>query len=368
MLKICHLTSAHDSRDVRIFEKECVSLASAGYEVYLVAPGEGREEKGVQVVGLGEKPKSRLKRMLAMARRAYRAALALHCDVYHLHDPELLPYALKLKKQGKKVAFDSHEDVPGQILGKAYIPRFLRAPLSRCVGAYEGYVLKQMDAAVTVTPYIVEKLMRHTPRVYLVTNYPQPADLPAGTGERDERCLCFAGSVTPQWNHETILSAMEGLPLRYALCGTGGEAYLAKLRAMPAWAQVEYRGKLPHEAAQQMLAASGIGVVLCAYSANTGGKMGTLGNTKLFEAMGAGLPVVCTDFTLWQEIVAKYDCGACVQPNDVQAVRAAFERLLEDPAQAKRMGENGRRAVETEYNWATQEKTLLALYKALETA
>ena len=40
MIKVCHMTSAHDGEDIRIFHKECMSLARAGYDVYLVQPGE----------------------------------------------------------------------------------------------------------------------------------------------------------------------------------------------------------------------------------------------------------------------------------------------------------------------------------------
>ena len=32
MTKACHITSAHGPEDVRVFRKECVSLAKAGYE------------------------------------------------------------------------------------------------------------------------------------------------------------------------------------------------------------------------------------------------------------------------------------------------------------------------------------------------
>lgn len=51
-IKVCHLTSAHDSDDVRIFQKECVSIAEdASFDVYLIAPGASREEKNVKVTG-----------------------------------------------------------------------------------------------------------------------------------------------------------------------------------------------------------------------------------------------------------------------------------------------------------------------------
>lgn len=43
MIKVCHMASAHGIEDDRIFHKECVSLAKAGYEVYLVERGEGKK-------------------------------------------------------------------------------------------------------------------------------------------------------------------------------------------------------------------------------------------------------------------------------------------------------------------------------------
>ncbi len=55
-IKVCHITSAHNSDDIRIFHKECASLAKAGYDTYLVAKGESREEKGVHVVGVDPPP------------------------------------------------------------------------------------------------------------------------------------------------------------------------------------------------------------------------------------------------------------------------------------------------------------------------
>ena len=62
MKRVCHLTSVHSSDDTRVFHKECVSLARAGYDVTLVAPGESREELGVHIVGVGEKPVGTLNR------------------------------------------------------------------------------------------------------------------------------------------------------------------------------------------------------------------------------------------------------------------------------------------------------------------
>ena len=63
MIKVCHMTSAHEEEDIRIFRKECVSLAEAGYDVYLVERVESYEKNGVHIVGVGEIPTSRRRRM-----------------------------------------------------------------------------------------------------------------------------------------------------------------------------------------------------------------------------------------------------------------------------------------------------------------
>ena len=103
MIKVCHMTSAHGPEDVRIFHKECVSLARAGYDVYLVERGDSYEKNGVHIVGVGQPSGGRLSRMTSFAKKVYQAALALDADIYHFHDPELLPYGLKLKRDRKSV-------------------------------------------------------------------------------------------------------------------------------------------------------------------------------------------------------------------------------------------------------------------------
>jgi glycosyltransferase involved in cell wall biosynthesis len=83
---------------------------------------------------------------------------------------------------------------------------------------------------------------------------------------------------------------------------------------------------------------------------------------KMFEYMSAGLPLIASDFPLWREIVEGNDCGVCVDPADPAAIAEAIDRLVENPDLARRMGENGQRAVHERYNWAIEEKKLLALY------
>lgn len=365
MVKVCHMTSAHDSDDVRIFKKECVSLAKAGYDVYLVAQGESREESGVHVVGLGEyAPESRMKRMTRFARKIYERALELDADIYHFHDPELLSYGLKLKKKGKTVIFDSHEDTLDMLLDKQFIPAPVRPAAAKVYKAHVANICKKLDAVITVTPHIIDKFKCINPNTVMVSNFP---------ALREQRefekfskfTLCFTGGIDAQWSHDVIINAIKGFDAEYILCGSGAPEFLEYLKTLPDWDKIDYRGRVPFEQSIEIQNRSHAGMALLKPSRNTGFKTGTIGNTKLFEYMMAGIPVICTDFKLWQEIIDKYHCGICVNPEDSTAVSEAVKYIRDNPERAAEMGRNGRKAVEEEFNWLSQERNLLDLYKTL---
>ena len=90
-----------------------------------------------------------------------------------------------------------------------------------------------------------------------------------------------------------------------------------------------------------------------------------MSNNKLFEYMMAGLPVICTNFILWKEVVEENDCGICVNPNNVNEITDAINYLINNLDIAKQMGENGRKMVQKKYNWESEEKKLLEIYRSL---
>lgn len=371
-MKICHITSVHSSKDGRIFYKECTSLAKRGYDVYLVAPGESRFENGVTVIGIGDVPKSRIKRMLLFSKKAYKAALRINADVYHLHDPELLPYAKKLKRKRKKVIFDSHENTLEQMSEKAWIPKPFRRIVSSIYRHYATKVFRRVDALISVTPHIVDMLRKINPNSYMVTNYPIVLDEQSAINVRNnvhksEFVLCFTGGISHSWCHDTIIECLSAVPdCKYVLCGKADEVYLSQLKNMDNWIMVDYLGEVRKDEAIDIQTAASVGMALLSPSANTDGKNGTIGNTKIFEYMSAAIPIVCTNFILWKEIVDKYNCGICVSPDNREEIIKALNYLKSNPDVAKNMGQNGRTAVMNIYNWKTQENVLTELYGKLE--
>lgn len=361
-IKVCHMSSAHGQEDTRIFHKECVSLANAGYEVYLITCGKTYTKKKVHIIGVSDEKVSRIERMVKTVNKVYKKAVEIDADIYHAHDPELLPICIKLKRRGKIVIFDSHEDVVGCIREKEYLPKPVRSIVKGIYSFYQRAVCVELDAVVTATPNVSEYFRAiGCGNVTDLCNFPILNEFI----EPDyySRALSFAGNMEKQWNHDVIIKALGDIDnVKYILCGCPTEEYLSQISGLEGWKKVDYRGKVPFETVPEVLASSAVGLSILSPGGNTDGINGNMANTKIFEEMMAGLPVICTKFKRWKDFVEKYDCGICVHPHKETEIRRAIEKLINNPDEARRMGNNGRKAVEEYFNWGTEERKLLELY------
>lgn len=370
-IKVCHLTSAHKAKDDRIFVKECISLAKAGYEVYIIAPdAENRVCDNVHFLGINsfKIKSSRVRRFVKVGRLVYQKAVELDADIYHLHDPELLLYGLKLKHRGKKVIFDSHEDVPNQILSKTWIPGLLRSFVARIYEIIEKRCITKFDGVITVNDIIANRLKKINSNVAIVTNYPvlEESRRLKDSCTSKERSICFAGNIKPDYMHHLILDVIDEIDdVKYYLAGSVSETYLDNLKHTPGWDKVVFKGFLNRKDLFELYSVSMIGVALHNYAPNVGGREGSLGIIKNFEIMMAGLPIVCTDFRVWKHIVQEEQCGICVNPTNKEEIKEAITYLLNNPQIAFQMGKNGREAVKKKYNWGLQEPILFNFYERL---
>ncbi|MGI4845502.1 MAG: glycosyltransferase [Janthinobacterium lividum] len=366
MARIVHLSSAHPRFDTRIFIKQCRSLASHGHEVSLVvADGLGDAcSDGVRIVDVG-RPSGRRERMLLATRRVGRAALRLDAEVYHLHDPELIPVGLRLALGGRKVVFDAHEDVPNQLLDKPYLsPRAARL-LSHAYAMLEGSALRRFGGVLAATPTIRDRLAGHNALVVDVNNYPRAEEFmgPAPTAEARDS-FCYVGSISAIRGVRELVQACALLrtPARLALAGSFAEAELeTEIRCLPGWRRVDALGHLDRGGIAGVMGRAFAGLVTLLPTASYRDAL----PVKMFEYMAAGIPVIASDFPLWREIVEGSRCGLCVDPRDPAAIAAAIDHLATHPRQARDMGANGRRAVLARYNWDKEEAKLIAFYADL---
>ncbi len=362
--KVCHVTSMHPPFDGRIFHKQCISLARK-YDVSLIqANTEDQVKDGIKIYGVSV-PSGRLNRM--MTRKPFlKKALEVDADIYQIHDPELLPLIPKLKKFGKKVIFDSHENFPGVIMIKEYLPLFVRKIVSIIYVQFERKYLKYCDAIFSVTPDIVARLSRINMHAYLITNYPIYREVEDNRKWR--KSICFAGGINKEWMHHQIIKALPATSVTYRI--VGGLAYPSYhdlLKSIIGWEKVELLGNIKHEEVNGFLQENMAGMALYTYDdPNVNYKEGTLGNQKIFEYMMAGIPIITSHLRLWEQLVTENDCGLVVEPADVNTISDAINYLIDHPEEAKRMGDNAHKAVKEKYNWSVQEKTLFEAYEYVE--
>jgi glycosyltransferase involved in cell wall biosynthesis len=361
--KILHLTSAHPARDPRIFHKQCVSLAALGYDVGLVAAHDRAETvDGVRIVPV-DRPRGRRDRMTRVAWQVQRAAARERPDVCHFHDPELLWVGTLLKLRGLRVVYDVHEDVPKQVMSKHWIPPWARPLVARAVALVEQLGARALDGIVAATPSIAAKFP--AAKTVVVQNFPEASFARDGAGPRPPaEAFVYAGGLMVIQGVREMAQAFALLPegMTGTVAGTFHPAELEQqIAALPGWRRVRYLGQVGRPEVLRAIDGAAVGLVLNHPTRNYVDAY----PTKMFEYMARGVPVVCSDFPLWARIVGDAGCGIAVDPRDPRAIAEAIRRLNAEPELARRLGENGRRAVCDRLNWERELGKLDGLYRTL---
>jgi glycosyltransferase involved in cell wall biosynthesis len=362
--KVVHMTSVHPASDARIAYRECATLADAGYDVVLVAAAPlSKIPDGVRLRTVAPAT-NRLERMTTTVWNVYRAALDERADVYHFHDPELMFAGIALRAAGARVVFDVHEDIPQDIADKPWIPKALRPAVALASVLALRLFARWYSAIVTATPAIARRYTHR--RTVVVHNYPRMEELPA-SGSREfpdrERAAIYLGSITQLRCIEEMVRAMSskslGREITLRLAGSfETEELERRVRMLPGWSRVDYMGLCPRQRALQALESARVGLLLFRPAANHEECM----PTKLFEYLGAGLPVVISNTMQCSAIVRDNECGVVVDPHDVDAIARAITFLVENPAIACTMGERGRTLVTERYQWSSEASKLTKLY------
>ncbi len=364
-IKVCHLTSVHNRNDTRIFHKELPALAGAGFDVCaIVADSKGDEQRpGYFIYDVGS-PSNRLQRISLTTKKVFTKAMGIDADIYHFHDPELLLIGKKIKKQGKIVVYDAHEDVPRQILSKYWINKHIRKLLSTATERFENSACKKLDFIITATPFIRERFVKVNPNVLDVNNFPVidfGKELPDWNTKENK--VCYIGSLTKVRGITELISSLsfvKGVTLEL-----GGafspENYRDEIIKTEGWDKVNEYGFINSKTVNGIMAGSKAGLVTFYPEPN---HINAQPN-KIFEYMSAGIPVIASNFPLWKKIIEKNNCGICIDPLDPVQIAKAITYICENPEKAEQMGKKGLQLVKEKYNWEIEKKKLVSIYSKL---
>jgi len=364
-VKVCHITSVHARYDVRVFIKECKSVAKANYDVTLiVADGLGDQNiSNINIIDVGKK-KGRFSRILFSSNKVYKKAKSINADIYHFHDPELMLYGLILKSKTRKVVYDIHEDLAKQLEIKPWLNKFLKPIIIKLFKSIEGFVAKKMDGLIVPQPYMKLKYLKYNPNTVLVENFVILEDKhPKIEVDYSTTTAFHAGALTKERGLLNMLEVYSKIkkPNRLILAGNINSKTLNELKHFDEYENVEYLGLIPFDQVSKYYQTCSVGLILY----NNVGQYYLSYAIKLFEYMRNGIPVIMPDFGEWVEFNKKNNCGINVDPTNHNEVVKAIEYLNNNPEEKKKLGANGRKSVLDKYNWDLAENRLLSLYENL---
>lgn len=361
MAKIMMVSTVHKPMDIRIMQKEAVSLAEAGHDVYFAVTSDKEEVyKGVKIIPI--KPaKTRKERMFIRPFDVIRIVRKYHPDVVHAHDPELLPALMWLKMFGYTVVYDAHEDFPAQTRSKYFIREDRREFAARWAERYINFCVKRMNYVFVATPTIRERLEPHNKNIEVINNYPLLTEFgePREWSKRKNAVVFIGGGYENRGFRELMDAlAISKLPLEF-----GGvvepDDFKEEIHSSEGWQYVTDHGYVSRDEVKDMMNDCRIGVVTYHAAPNI-----ILSQPiKFFECMASAVPMVVSDFPYWRKMLESCDCAIFVDPLNPQEIAEKLTWLAEHSEEARAMGERGRKMVLEVYNWEHEAEILCNTYE-----
>ncbi len=306
------------------------------------------------------------RRYINIIREFYKKSLYENADIYHIHEPELIPIGVLLKKHGKKVIYDAHEHTFHH-KWSAQIPLWQKIPETVAAVSFEKAASLLFDGIVAATPTI--KGTFPDEKSVTVANFPRLETvnkiehLPYGDRSNT---IVYVGGITEIRGIKEMVQAMSLLPshldVRLQIAGKFSTDDLKEeITTMEGWEKVDFHGWVSHDRVFELLGHSKAGLIPFHPTTNNANGL----PNKLFEYMAAGLPVIASDFESWEEFIENPPCGRFVDPTDPYEIAEQIEWVFTNQDCAESMGENARKMVESEYNWESQEEKLIKFYHDL---
>lgn len=367
-MKVCHITTAHKLYDPRICLKETKSLAQNGYETYLIITAEKDTIwNNVKIIALKE-AKDRFERFFKIKKEAFKKAVALKSNVYHLHDPELISVGLKIKrKTNAKIIFDVHEYISDQIMNKKWIkPNIVRKIVNKLYPLYERKLLKKYDGLIVAVPDLI-RYYKYQHNIAVIRNFPilkiieKIKPIKKNT---NNKIIIYPGTLSLSRGMKIMLEVMLKLPDDYELWLFGtwhNYTEFEYCKELPGWKKTKYFGKKHPEDVYSFMKSADLGIQLL-QPLNQYQKEDY--PVKVFEFIAAGLPVLMSDFPHKKELFGK--SVEYVDPQKPKEIANKIEKLISNPKVKDKLIEKGNKFIK-DFSWEKEEDTLLEFYNSIIT-
>jgi glycosyltransferase involved in cell wall biosynthesis len=344
-------------------------LADAGWDVlFLGAAADGANglafppHPGISVHRFGGYGKGLAQRLNYMAFLAWATARCLSFKPAWVYASEALscPAALAVRRSvGCRVLYHEHDSpIYREPLTRAQ--RFVRDARTRIARSADICVLPQQRRLQD----FVEETGRKGPTL-CVWNCPRSSDVgperaPARPG--DAVTFHYHGSLNRERLPQTILQALNGAGenarlriVGYETVGSKGymQDFLAQAEALGLGRRIDYLGALPKRA-DMLAAAARSDVGLSFMPPGTDDKNMTHmtgASNKPFDYLAVGQALLVSELPDWRAMYVEPGYGRACDAYDAASLGQAMRWYVEHPAEARAMGEAGRRRILSEWNY-----------------
>lgn len=364
----------HEADDKRVHHKEAKSLVKAGgFDIVHIVPGAGDPYRldGVQVIPYagGKNIAARLMKIP----RLLKLAIAQKPDVYHCNEVESwLAGVIASWFTGAKVIFDAHE-IYSHDLAESRFPKWARPAVIALVRLFYRLLLPFTSRVVLAKNSAGEDFKGVKTPLVLVQNYAELGETlpPAKKHEGQEKItILHLGAINKQRGWPQMLDALAKTKNKHISLrvlgrfgdNSGGE-FLSRAKTLGLENRVSVTDWIPYEQVMEETARADIGIIL--FQPVMHNFTHALPH-KMFDYMLAGIPVIAPGFAVEvSQNLGDAKAGILVDPENTDAVAEAMDRLANDNALRKQLGENGRNAVIEKYNWEKEADTFVKMYREI---
>jgi len=384
--------------DIRV-EKEARVLTQAGHDVFVLSPckeGSPVEENIGYATVLRRIPQQPfLKRAWRFAHMVFRGidplwkshiadvVSKLNIEAIHVHDLPLVNTGLVVAKRNDiPLVADLHENYPeavrfyhstwrGKIAGIIMSERRWRR--------FEKSWLEQVDRIITV----IDEIKRHYVKDHVIP--PEKVTIVMNTEDLDDFLsmpikedivkrykpyftISYVGGFGVHRGIQTAISAMPRIltaipEARLVLVGSGSNELELREQAqkLGLGEAVEFTSRQPFDLVPSYITVSQVCLVPYIKSVQTNASA----PHKLFQYMAMSKPVVVSSMASLSRIMEETGAGLVYPAGDADALAEAVIRLHRDKNLAIKLGKAGLTAAKTKYNWETEGKKLVDLYRGL---
>lgn len=351
-MKICHISTVHPQTDIRIFKKQCCTLVNAGHDVTLLTSAERNSVLNGVTISALKKRKSLVVRLFLNLPKVLIFTLKNQFDVYHAHDPELMPILFILHLLGRCVVYDMHENLPKQLETKK-IPKPIKKAISFILPKLEKMILSRINVVYAELSY--KKDYPFVKSYTDVLNMPLVNDLKAlKLPKKSVFTFCYVGGVSKERCIDKILVALEqiqaeGIPIGFDCIGP---VYCPETRNLiyeyeKKLKYFNYYGELAPNDAWCKVACCHVGLAILQPLPNYIESY----PTKLFEYLALGIPVITSNFKLYKPIVEGNNVGVCIDPDDQISFEKAFKEIYFEQEVYRVMQANTKKIFKKKFSW-----------------